>query len=249
MDVVGDMATVAFGDGQSTHQAQPGLVARVMRAVNDRIHGEGLKPGEALPSEAAIAVEMKVSRVVVREAFRSLSALGIIEVGNGRRARVGSIDAGVIGLILDHAVQTDQVSIQQIYDVRRTIEMRTVALAALRRTSVEAAEITRLANAMFSDMARMDRVMAHDIAFHEAIGMASRNPLFSLIVSSFSVVTRQTWQISWTSRPTDDLRLESIQCHQRIAAAIAGQDQRIAGVAMAEHFDHSVKALLAAGVI
>ena len=55
----------------------------------------------------------------------------VVALGNGRRARVGTIDNDVLGLVLDHAVHTDQVSIQQIYDVRRTIEMRTVSLAAL----------------------------------------------------------------------------------------------------------------------
>ena len=39
--------------------------------------------------------------------------------------------------------------------------------------------------------------MEHDIAFHEAIAAASRNPMFSLIVTAFSGVTRQTWAIGW----------------------------------------------------
>lgn len=225
------------------------LVSRTMRAVNDRIRNDGLKLGQPIPSEASFAMEFGVSRAVVREAFRSLSTLGIIEVGNGRRARVGGIDETVLPLVLDHAVHTDQVSIQQIYDVRRTIEMRTVALAALRRNQAEAAEITRLATAMRSDFKRPLAVMDHDIAFHEAIARASKNPLFALLVSAFKVVTRQTWQIGWSSRPSDSERHESIACHERIARAIMAHDAKDAELAMAEHFDGSVKALLAAGVI
>ncbi len=80
------------------------------------------------------AEDLGVSRTVVREALRALAALGIVDLGNGRRARVGTIDNDVLGLVLDHAVHTDQVAIQQIYDVRRTIEMRTVSLATLRRS-------------------------------------------------------------------------------------------------------------------
>ena len=226
-----------------------GLVARVMRRVNDRIRAEGLKPGNTIPSEAAFSGETGVSRAVVREAFRSLATLGIIEIGNGRRARVGGINTSVLPLVLDHAVQTDQVSIQQIYDVRRTIEMRTVALAALRRTESEAQEISRLATSMRQQFGDQDSVMASDIAFHEAIAQASRNPLFSLIVGSFQVITRQTWLIGWMSRPSDLQRLDSVACHERIAAAILARDVKTAEQAMAEHFDHSVKALLAAGVI
>ncbi len=95
-----------------------------------------------------LANDLGVSRTVVREALRALAAIGVVDLGNGRRARVGTIDNDVLGLVLDHAVHTDQVSIQQIYDVRRTIEMRTVSLAALRRLNVEAETIAAHAAAM-----------------------------------------------------------------------------------------------------
>ena len=91
--------------------------------------------------------------------------------------------------------------------------------------------------------------MEHDITFHAAIAVASRNPLFALIVGSFGVITRQTWRIGWDSRRTDDQRLNSIACHERIAAAISQRDASAAEAAMAAHFDDSVKALLTAGVI
>lgn len=234
---------------RSSPEAEGGLVENAMRAINQRIRAERLRVGDPVPSEAGLAVEFGVSRTVVREAFRALAALGIINLGNGRRARVGTIDKDVLGLVLDHAVHTDQVSIQQIYDVRRTIEMRTVALATLRRSEPEAETINAHAFAMRQAFSRPDEAMEHDIAFHTAIAVASRNPLFALIVGSFSVVTRQTWRIGWDSRSTDAERLANVDCHARIAAAIEAREPRMAEAAMAEHFDNSVKALLSAGVI
>jgi GntR family transcriptional regulator, transcriptional repressor for pyruvate dehydrogenase complex len=232
-----------------TQDLDDGLVGRVVRAVKERIQADRLHIGDALPAEAALAAELVVSRTVVREAFRALATLGIIQLVNGRRARVGAIDADVLGLVLDHAVHTDQASIQQIYDVRRTIEVRTVTLAALRRSEAEADNIKALATAMREAFNRPAEVMEHDIAFHAAIANASRNPLFALIVGSFHVVTRQTWRIGWESRPTDAERLANVECHERIAAAIAAREPRVAEALMAEHFDQSVKALLSAGVI
>ncbi len=234
---------------QSRPEAEGGLVDGAMRAINQHIRSERLRAGDPVPSEAGLATELGVSRTVVREAFRALAALGIIDLGNGRRARVGTIDKDALGLVIEHAVHTDQASIQQIYDVRRTIEMRTVALAALRRSEPEAKAISAHAAAMGEAFSRPDEVMEHDIAFHSAIGVASRNPLFALIVGSFSVVTRQTWRIGWHSRSTDAERLASVDCHARIAAAIEAREPRVAEAAMAEHFDSSVKALLSAGVI
>ena len=45
--------------------------------------------GDPLPTEAGLADELGVSRTVVREALRALAALGVVDLGNGRRARVG----------------------------------------------------------------------------------------------------------------------------------------------------------------
>ena len=234
---------------RSNPEPDGGLVDLAMRAIIQRSRGEGLRVGAPVPSEAAFAAELGVSRTVVREAFRALAALEIIDLGNGRRARIGTIDKDVFGLVIDHAVHTDQASIQQIYDVRRTIEMRTVALATLRRSAPEAQAISAHAVAMRQAFSRPDEAMEHDIGFHTAIAAASRNPLFALIVGSFSVVTRQTWRIGWDSRSTDEERLASVECHARIAAAIEAREPRVAEAAMAEHFDNSVKALLSAGVI
>jgi DNA-binding FadR family transcriptional regulator len=226
-----------------------GLVSKIVRAVNDRITGERLRVGDSVPSEASFAAELGVSRTVVREAFRALASLGVLQLVNGRRARVGATDPGVLGLVIDHAAHTDRVSILQIYDVRRTLEVRTVALAALRRTEPEAEAIRRCAAAMRAAFSQPEEAMEHDIAFHTAIAAASRNPLFALIVGSFEVITRQTWRIGWDSRSSDAERMAHVECHERIAQAIAARDARSAETLMAEHFDNSVKALLGAGVI
>jgi DNA-binding FadR family transcriptional regulator len=145
-------------------------------------------------------------------------------------------------------VQTNQITVQQILDVRRTVESRTVALAALRRSEREAAEIAGHASRMRADFSEAARVMEHDIAFHEAIAAASKNPMFALIVGSFHVVTRQTWPIGWTARATDADRLDNVALHEAIARAILDRDPRAAEARMAEHFDNTVKVLLAAGI-
>lgn len=229
-------------------EAPTSLVSKVVHRVRGMIRSEGLRVGDALPSETAIGEQLGVSRAVVREAYRSMAALRLISVGNGRRPRVSKVDEEVLALVIDHGVQTDQVSVQQILDVRRTIEMRTVGLAALRRTDGEAREIKALAAAMRADFREMDKVMEHDIAFHETIARASRNPMFALIVASFHVVTRQTWRVGWLARAGDAERYDSVACHEAIAAAIEGGARAAAELQMAAHFDDTVKVLLTSGI-
>jgi DNA-binding FadR family transcriptional regulator len=235
-------------DAEDEEAAPTSLVSRVIHGIRLMIRSEGLKIGDPLPSESAIGEQLGVSRAVVREAYRSMAALKLIDVGNGRRARVSAVDHEVLALVIDHGVQTDQVSVQQILDVRRTIEMRTVGLAALRRTDKEAREIKALAAAMRADFHEAEKVMEHDIAFHETIARASRNPMFALMVGSFHVVTRQTWRVGWVARETDADRYDNVACHEAIADAIETGNRAAAEAQMAAHFDNTVKVLLASGI-
>lgn len=235
-------------DASDEEETPTSLVSKVIHGIRAMIRSEGMKVGDPLPSETAIGEQLGVSRAVAREAYRSMAALGLISVSNGRRARVSAVDDEVLALVIDHGVQTDQVSVQQILDVRRTIEMRTVGLAALRRTEKEAREIKALAAAMRADFHQMDKVMEHDIAFHETIASASRNPMFALIVGSFHVVTRQTWRVGWLARGNDGERYENVACHEAIAAHIDAGDRAAAEAQMAAHFDNTVKILLASGI-
>lgn len=91
--------------------------------------------------------------------------------------------------------------------------------------------------------------MEHDIVFHTAITEAARDPAFALALGGFERVMRQSWPISWRSRATDEIRMESVECHESIALAIRAGDTAAAEKAMVEHFDNSVRALIAAGVV
>ena len=225
-----------------------GLVERTIDDIREFIRSEGLRQGDVLPSETALAQRLGVSRTVMREAFRALAALRILAVGNGRRARVAAPDAEAFSMILDHTVYTRQLSIQQVLDIRRTLELRTASLAALRRTDDQARELLDLCDDMLGNLDNAAIVRDLDIRFHEVIARASGNSLYSIIVDSFRVITRQTWDIGWRSRGTTQNRRENILCHQRIATAIMMQDPARAEKAMSAHFDSAVSVLLHAGV-
>ena len=132
-----------------TLQLQPEetRVQYVMRQVAEHIGREGLKVGDQLPSETRFGEMLGVSRPVVREAFGALAALNVIDIANGRRPRVSAMKASVFSTSLDHAVRTEQISIQEVWETRRVLETETIALAAVRRSDDEAARITATASA------------------------------------------------------------------------------------------------------
>lgn len=233
---------------EAREEAGRTLVSRTIGAITRHMRANDLAPGDRLPSEAQLAREMGVSRTVVREAFRSLAAMRLIELSAGRRAVVAGLDYGAMSPVIEHGVHTEQISIQQIYDVRRTIETRTASLAALRRSDAEAARIVGHARSMRERMDDLDAVMKHDLAFHLEIAKAGKNPIFAMIVGAFEGVTRQTWPIGWRSRQTQEEQLAMLDLHRDLAEAIAAGNPVAARELMAKHFDASVGALIAAGI-
>ena len=222
------------------------LVQQAMDAVTSHIRNRELRVGDTLPGEAHFAGELGVSRAVMREAFGALAALRLIDVGNGRRPRVSAMDGSVIAASLDHAVSTAQVSVPEIWDVRRTIELRTAELAALERTEAEAAEIEALAEKMADSVDDLKTMCRYDIAFHEAIARATHNELFVQIVASFGPLMEVAVPTAWRTRTTDFQRETTIERHRAVARAIRRKDAILATMAMGDHFDASIGDILKA---
>ncbi len=233
----------------TTQSSGTGLVTDAIGAITRHIRENELMPGDRLPSEATLSRELEVSRTVVREAFRSLAAMRIIDLAAGKRATVAQLDHEAMSLMIEHGVHTDQIGIQQIYDVRRTIETRIASLAAIRRTDTEAQAILAHANAMReAALGNPVLLMERDIAFHKTLAQSCRNPVFALIVGAFQGVTRRTWPVGWRSRTTNAARERMLSSHEEIAGAVAAGDPPRAVEAMTRHFDESVRALMEAGV-
>jgi DNA-binding FadR family transcriptional regulator len=221
------------------------LVDRAVRCVRDHIRENDLKVGDTLPGEGAFAERLGVSRAVMREAFSTLAALHQIDVGNGRKARVAAIDGSVLSTSLDHAVATAQVAVADIWDVRRTLELRTAELAALKRSDAEARAIIDHAEAMAAHSGDLEELTRHDIAFHQAIAKASGNVLFYNIIRSFEALMSVAVPTAWHRRITADQRAMVFEQHHRLAEAIANRDTAAAVAEMNTHFDTSIADLFA----
>lgn len=216
-----------------------------MQTVTEHIREHGLRVGDTLPGEAHFASQLGVSRAVMREAFGALAALRLLDVGNGRKPRVGAMDGSVMAASLTHGVTTAQITVAEVWDVRRTIETRTVALAAERRTPQQAAEIMAHARAMI-DAPDMGEVTRHDVAFHKSIARASGNALFIQIVDSFEPLMAVAVPAAWRTRAAAEDRGLMLERHLAVAEAIHDGDPQRAVAAMNRHFDASIGDVLTA---
>ena len=221
------------------------LATQAVLAVRSYMRANALKVGDALPSEGYFAEDLGVSRAVIREAFGALAALNMLDVANGRRAKVGAMDGSVLAASLDHAVSTAQISVVDVWDVRRTIEVRIAGLAATGRSDAQARDILALADAMRHCAGDLPRLTALDVAFHQEVAAASGNPLFVQMVRSYAALMEIAVPRAWSTRTTDEQRATALGQHIELARAIADRDSAAAIAAMDAHFDTSVADLLA----
>ena len=224
--------------------ARGSLVQHAMQAVTDHIRQAGLKVGDTLPGEVHFSTALGVSRPVVREAFGALAALRLIEVANGRKPRVAAVDGSVFGASLDHAVNTAQITVPEVWEVRRTIERRTAGLAALNRSREEADAIGREVERMADSLTDLSVLTAHDVAFHEAVARASHNALYVQIVASFRQLMSVAVPVAWSTRQAAARKELMVDRHRAVARAILAGDADAATAAMDDHFDVSIGDML-----
>jgi DNA-binding FadR family transcriptional regulator len=223
------------------------LAQGVVKAIITYIRDNQLKVGETILSEGEFAQQLGVSRTVVREAFKALAAMNIIEVSAGRRARVSAFDGSVMALTLVHALRTEQLTVQQVWDVRRSIELRTVELACMHRSDRDADRIVALARRIRESIRDIPTMTEHDIAFHVAIAECARNPLYPVLISSLTTVMRETNPIALRVLTRLDKQLDVVDWHAAIAEAIRDRDADRAVASMARHFEEATLGLANSG--
>jgi DNA-binding FadR family transcriptional regulator len=193
------------------------LVDRLGRMI---VAGE-IGQGGALPREDELAERFELSRTVIREATKTLQALGLIVTG----PRVGSrIQPLASWRLLDPQVmewisEADMASgfERDLMELRSMIEPAACAFAAERGGHDQVAAIT----AALADMASAPDRAAHEAAdyrFHDAILRASDNILLVQLSPILDAVLKASFRLSMH----DHERIQaSVLLHRDVASAIA----------------------------
>src|SRR5690606_23772967 len=100
--------------------------APLSEGISDRLiemiaAGE-LKVNDPLPSEAELAARFGVSKPVIREALKQLSLFGIVEIRQGRVARVKPLDSSALEGFFRLAVRSDSNGLRDAIELRRAGE-------------------------------------------------------------------------------------------------------------------------------
>jgi DNA-binding FadR family transcriptional regulator len=184
------------------------------------------KPGEVLPSEPILCDRFGVSRIVVREAVKSLAAKGLLEV----RRKTGTVvlpreqwhlfDPDVIGWHAKSAT-LDERFVADLMELRRVIEPAAARLAAKRASQEDRLAIRQAFNAMVKSAGIRKEYVPADMAFHSAILTACHNQFLWQMHSALSVILRTSFLVS-ARIPQGPSK--SLSLHEDLCAGIEAGD-------------------------
>ncbi|WP_416903716.1 FadR/GntR family transcriptional regulator [Micromonospora echinospora] len=206
--------------------------ARPHEAILDQVErllSAGLiRPGDRLPSERVLAERLGVSRPTVREAMRTLEALGVVlpaqTVGRGSAPVIAGRADTALGTVLRLAIATSGLSVPDIVDTRVLLERHAVSrLARAPEPQLGPAEV--LLREMDEPGLTPERFHAVDVRFHIALADAAGNRAVALTMSSLRhAIERYVLELvdgldDWPA-VCRRLRVE----HRGILAAVADRD-------------------------
>ncbi|MFE5325301.1 FadR/GntR family transcriptional regulator [Embleya sp. NPDC056575] len=214
---------------------RPGYEVAAERIL-EYVVASGLQPGARLPTEKDLADEVRMSRTVVREAVKILSALGRLSVQKGRGIYVAEPERQSWQTALTKFLPADMRQVDELFEFRRHVETTAAGLAAQRATPTQVKAVREAArqSVLAAEQDDIEAFTTADEAFHIGIANASANTFFASSVDSVRRLQRQVSVIGLAGVAGGSLLVAARQ-HEAIAAAIASGEPGDAETLMAEH--------------
>ena len=221
------------------------LVEEIIDAFKREIMTGRLRPGERVPSEFDLASRFQVSRGAVREAMKTLQAIGVVTIRPGDGTYIVERPSEALLNPLVFAVLLETTRPAELVELRELLEVGYCQLAAMKVTDDDWAAI-EAAQRRFEEYAAapdcdVEQLALLDLEVHYCLLEATHNPLVKKIGRAVEELYHNTIKIS---NLTDQGRGTSITGHQQIIDAIRGGDPeaiRITVAASLSYWAHEIE--------
>ncbi|CAM4018189.1 FadR family transcriptional regulator [Paenibacillus alkaliterrae] len=198
-----------------------------------------LKTGEKLPAERELAKMMEVSRVMIREALRSLESTGIIVIRHGEGAFVNTNDSSVILNHLLYFWKLNNDKMNELLELRHVLEKAAIEQIILSAKVDHLKELENIIDRM-KETSDTKKFQEYDIEFHSCLIKATENDLFAqltdIIAEYFSSISH--------SQMDQAERNKTVNEHQLIVEAVKQKNKQLALQILKEHLEYSKKYIL-----
>jgi len=214
------------------------LYERITQQIAAEIDKGVYAIGQRLPSERDLAQKFRVSRTTIREAMIALELDGLVDV------RTGS------GVYVTHksppegAHESRDVGPFELLEARRAIEGEACAMAALRITDEQLAQLSQLVKEMRDENKRsVESSEDADRRFHELIAAATENSgMISAVQMLWDARVRSPQNRSMSAKVRSLGIKPRIDEHLVIVNALKKRDANAARAAMRDHLTRVLEA-------
>lgn len=187
------------------------------------------KPGDKLPGDRELAEQFQVSRVMIREALRSLENAGFITARPGVTGGTFVTDLSFehLGDAFLDLFLADKISIPELVQVRLLVEPEVARLAARNVTPDFAAQLKR----SLADEDLPPTTLAEDLdrktAIHLILAQMSGNRIFEALIRSLMALTRKVVE---EVNPDPQWMHPAGMHHPVVEAVLSGDEERSASI-------------------
>lgn len=221
----------------------PLLHVTVQDSLKRYIADNALRGGDPLPAEGDLARTLGVGRNSVREAIKALESLGMLETrrGIGVFVRDFSLDALIDNL--PYGLGRSLRDIEEIIEIRRTLETAMVEQAIARMPATDLDELRAIAAAMETRARRGESFAEEDQRFHSVLFRCLDNRMLIRLIEVFWRAFHRAADFFDTGNPDP---VATWRDHAEIVDAVARRDAPAARQRLAAHYNGIARVIAAA---
>lgn len=214
---------------------------QVIDQIKDMIADGTLKKGDRLPSERSLVEQLQVSRASLREALRALEVIGLVECKQGEGNYIKTSFENNLLEPLSIMYRLERSNPKEIWELRKTMEVEAVGLAAKRVTDVQLKELSKLLLS-FNDEEDENYNAEIDKQFHYKLAECSGNILIYNILKTVSVLVEDFIKGARTKILMDKENKKVLfKQHKAMLIAVEKHSSVDARKAMREHLDYAME--------
>jgi len=217
---------------------------RIAEEIADRIRvlilDGTLPPNQPLPGERLLAARFGVSRGSVRDAFRLLETIGLLETRHGQGTFPRELDVDRLVAPLASILTYRRDLREELLDVRRMFEPAVARVAAARASDEDLADLQRILDTQRRKLAAGGSAIVEDTAFHAVLARATRNRVVMRIMETLNNLLIESRKLTLKQKGRPE---RSIQGHEAVVAALRRRDADAASLAMRMHIDQIAELL------
>ena len=207
------------------------LYQEIVEQIQQQIVSGQLKPGDQIPAERELADQFGVSRTAVREAIKSLTEKGLIEVFVGRGTFVTHFSPDRLVESMTLLLRNERDRTESLAEAQGMLDVPIARLAARHRTPDVVDRLRVIVDRIERDAGSPDQLVEADEEFRTELARATGNPVLAVLSRTLTMLLHNE-HVRGAERPADMEPM--IGAWRRLVDAIENGDEQRAADVMSE---------------